>query len=125
MGEITVNGQVLAIKPHRKGNRLQATKRELNDRKVFVRIVSKNLIKLNLKGCFSEFGRVESAYLIESSQRLQEGNYTIIGYALFEQYEVVQKLLKMKRLKRNNCEFQLRKVQDRDIPKGRNAKAQK
>lgn len=65
--EVTVKGHLLVVKPHRKGKKLKNSQTEIHSRRVFVRIVSRKPININLESYFLEFGSIECAYVIDSS----------------------------------------------------------
>lgn len=47
--QISLNGYMLAIKPHKKGIKLNKMKHDLDERRVFVRIVSRKSITLDVE----------------------------------------------------------------------------
>ncbi len=114
---ITVSGNLLAIKSHKKGNQLFATKKDIHNRKLFVRILSKTPIKIDLKAHFSIYGPVESAYVIEDHQKYKDANYTMIGYVLFFDKEPASMLLEMKKIIFGSYEFIIKRLQDKELKK--------
>lgn len=111
---------MLAIKPHKKGTQLKVSKKEIHNRRLFVRIVSKLPIKIDLKAHFSTYGPVESAYVIEDNQRFQDTSYTIIGYVLFYDKEPAAYLLNNNKFSSSPYEFSIKKIRDKSAAKPSN-----
>lgn len=113
MEQINVHGQMLAIKPHKKGQKLDKMKQDLDERRIFVRIVSRKPIQINVEQYFSRFGPVESAYKLDTTEKCQKGLYNVISYVLFKEKQNAQLLLRLKKLNDGECEFLIKKVQDK------------
>lgn len=113
MEQINIKGSILVIKPHKKGNKLEKMKQDFDERRIFVRIVSKTPIQIDLERYFSKYGPIESAYKLDTTQKCQKGLYNVISYILFKDKLHAQHLLRLKKFSDGNCEFLIKKVQDR------------
>lgn len=115
MEQINIKGSVLVIKPHKKGNKLEKMKQDFDERRIFVRIVSKMPINIDLERYFSKYGPIESAYKLDTTQKCQKGLYNVISYILFKDKLHASHLLRLKKFADANCEFLIKKVQDRQL----------
>lgn len=103
--QISLGGYVLSIKPHKKGQKLNEMKQDLDERRVFVRIISRAYINFEPWEYFEKFGQVESCYMVDTTVKCQKGLSSAICYVLFREKEPACQLLKQKKL--NHGEFQL------------------
>lgn len=110
MEQISINGSILVIKPHKKGNKLEKMKHDFDERRIFVRIVSRMPIKIDVERFFSQYGPIESAYKLDTTQKCQKGLYNVISYILFKEKTHAQHLLKLKKFSDSDCEFLVKKV---------------
>lgn len=90
-----LKGQKLTITEHKNSQSLQRFKQTFNSRRIFVRVLARSQIAVDLWDLFSRFGEVEQAYFIPESELIQPNNYTIIGYVLFRDVSVVNSLVQL------------------------------
>lgn len=76
------------MKIYEEGSGLKKQKQEVMNRRIFVRVFSEDPIKLDIESIFSKFGKIETAYLVSSSQTFEDGKYTMIGYVLYFDQEI-------------------------------------
>jgi hypothetical protein len=85
------------------------------DRRVFVRVFSKAPISLDIETVFSKFGRIETAYLVNSSKTYEDGKHTMIGYVLYFDKKVALNLIQMRTYTHGNFQFVMKKVKSKDL----------
>jgi hypothetical protein len=87
------------------------------NRRVFVRVFSKSKINIDIESIFSRFGKIETAYLVNSSQTFEDGKYTMIGYVLFFDQANALKLIKKRSFNDRGLEFVLKRVKQKELTK--------
>lgn len=83
------------------------------ERRVFVRIDCLFPIKLDIEEIFIQFGSIETAYTVESSHTKKYGKYSMIGYVLYYDKVVAQKLISLKKFTHGKYTFTMKKVRPR------------
>jgi hypothetical protein len=117
LGTISVKGSILTIKRHSEGKDLTKFKETFDNRRVFVRVLSKRKVSVDLYSLFSGFGDIEDAYFISKSELIEKNNYTIIGYVLFEQVQHAQQVIRQGCLELDGFKLLMKPIENKSFLK--------
>lgn len=112
---LTINGCQIQVKIFKQGTNLKSQKLKVQSRRLFVRVFSKKRIDVDVETIFSQFGRVETGFLVDSSQTFEDGKYTMIGYILFFDKKVTDSLVKKKLFIHDGLKFVMKKTKQREL----------
>ena len=118
--EFTHKGRKLSIKPYLTGEKLAEFKLKLNKRRLFVNLIPKNWDDATLYKFFSQFGGIESAFIIrERKTKVSRG----FGYVITNEIDLANKIAEMNSFDISDSEHIVAWIHKARKPKNQSNKA--
>lgn len=109
-----LRGKKVFIKKYLQGKDLVNARERLNNRKIFVKGISKDATNLEFFNFFQDYAQLEDAFIIKNSAKTKKSTSLLYGFLVLKNENDVEKIIKMQNIEFFGYKLKLKKFRSKE-----------